>query len=117
MSECSVYSCVYSYVVIEKRIERQAKSQHWRTPKHNIVRLRPRSPRISALEIQEWIHAVLRIPEQNVNMIQIDGTKRQVYIKMTDIEGVQDIKQGTCGQAEYKHTNGEISTVRVNMAV
>jgi hypothetical protein len=35
---------------------------------------------------------------------------------MTDIEGVQDIIQGTCGQAEYKHTNGEISTVSVNMA-
>ena len=30
---------------------------------------------------------------------------------MTDIE----IVQGTGGQAEYKHTNGEISTVSVNM--
>ena len=35
---------------------------------------------------------------------------------MTDIEGVQDIIQGTGGQVEYKHTNGEISTVSVNMA-
>jgi len=78
--------------------------------------LDPSSPRISALQIHEWIHAVLRIPEQNVNMVLIDGTKRQVYIKMTDIEGVQDLIQGTGGQAEYKHTNGEISTVSVNMA-
>ena len=54
----------------------------------------PGSPRISAREIHEWIHAVLRIPEQKVNMIQIDGTKRQVYIKMIDIEGVKDIIQG-----------------------
>jgi len=76
----------------------------------------PGSPRISALEIHEWIHVVLRIPEQKVNMIQIDGTKRQVYIKMTDIEGVQDIIKGTGGQAEYTHTNGEISTVSVNTA-
>jgi hypothetical protein len=76
----------------------------------------PGSPRISALEIHEWVHAVLRIPEQKVNMIQIDGTKREVYIKMTDIENVQDIIQGTGGQAEYKHTNGEISSVSVNMA-
>ena len=76
----------------------------------------PGSPRIYALEIQEWIHAVLRIPEQKVNMIQIDGTKRQVYIKMADIEGQQDIIQGTDGQSEYKHTNGEIATVSVNMA-
>ena len=37
------------------------------------------SPRISALEIHEWVRAVLRIPEQKVNMIQIDGIKRQVY--------------------------------------
>jgi len=49
-------------------------------------------------------------------MIQIDGTKLQVYIKMTDIEGVQDTIQGTGGQAEYKHTNGETSTASVNMA-
>ena len=34
---------------------------------------------------------------------------------MTDIEGVQDIIQGTGGHAEYKHTNGVISTVSVNM--
>ena len=76
----------------------------------------PGSPGISALEIHERVRAVLRIPEQKVNVIQIDGTKQQVYIKMTDIEGVQDIIQGTGGQAEYKHTNGEISSVSVNMA-
>ena len=35
---------------------------------------------------------------------------------MTDIEGVQDIIQGTGGQAEYKRANGEISTVSINMA-
>jgi hypothetical protein len=54
----------------------------------------PGSTRTSALEIHEWIHAVLRIPEQKVNMIQTDGTKLQMYIKMTDIEGVQDVIQG-----------------------
>jgi hypothetical protein len=74
------------------------------------------SIRISALEIHDWIHNILRIPEQKVNMIQIDGTKRQVYIKMTDNEGAQDKIQGTGGQAEYKHANGEISTVGINKA-
>ena len=49
-------------------------------------------------------------------MLQIDGIKRQVYIKMTDIEGVQGIIQGTGRHAEYKHNNGEISTVSVNIA-
>jgi hypothetical protein len=38
----------------------------------------PRSPRISAYEIHEWIHEHLRIQEQEVTMIQIDGPKRQV---------------------------------------
>ena len=35
---------------------------------------------------------------------------------MTDIEDAQDVTQGTGGQAEYKHANGEISTVRINVA-
>ena len=37
-----------------------------------------------------------------------------MYIKMTDIEGGQDIMQSTGGQAEYKQANGEISTVHMN---
>ena len=49
----------------------------------------PESPRISAFEIHEWIHDILRITEQKVNMIQIDGIRRKVYIKMVDIECVQ----------------------------
>jgi len=42
-----------------------------------------RSPTISALDIHEWIYETLRIPEREVRMIQIDGTRRQVYIKLT----------------------------------
>jgi hypothetical protein len=38
------------------------------------------SPPITTYDIHEWIYASLRIPEQNVQMIQIDGIKRQVYI-------------------------------------
>ena len=90
-------------------------SQQGRTPKHNSVHIRPDSHRISALEIHEWIHDILRKPEQKVNKIQIGGIKRQVYIKMTYIEGVQDI-QSTGGKVGYEHAKGEISTVRINMA-
>jgi len=36
----------------------------------------PTSPRISAFDIHEWIHETLRISEQKVSMIQIDGPKR-----------------------------------------
>jgi len=42
------------------------------------------SPRITACDIHEWIHQVLRIPEHTVSMIQTDGTKRHVYIKLID---------------------------------
>jgi hypothetical protein len=39
------------------------------------------SPRITAIEIHDWIYAKMEIPGQEVQMIQIDGTKRQVYIR------------------------------------
>ena len=42
----------------------------------------PKSPRVSAFEIHEWIHGQLRIPEHEVQMLQIDGPRRQVLIKM-----------------------------------
>ena len=99
VSECSVYTCVYFCVIIEKRIERKAPSQHERTSKHDSVHLRPRQPQDFCCQIHDWIHDILRIPKQKVDIIQINGTKRQVYIKMTDIEGAQDIIQGTGVQA------------------
>ena len=34
------------------------------------------SPRISALDIHDWIFEKLAIPETEVRMIQIDGIKR-----------------------------------------
>ena len=71
----------------------------------------PTSPPITAYDINEWIHDVLKIPEYTVTMIQIDGTKRQVYIKMTDKTSVQALLWDTNGQAEYKHLTGELSLV------
>jgi len=54
----------------------------------------PSSPRITAYDIHEWIHATLRISEHIVNMIQMDGTKGQVYIKFVDKEYVQVLLRG-----------------------
>ena len=46
----------------------------------------PKSPRISVLDIHEWIFVQLHLPENVVTMVQIDGTRRQVYIKFTDFQ-------------------------------
>jgi hypothetical protein len=42
----------------------------------------PQSPRITTYEIHEWIYETLKIPGDGVAMIQIDGPKRQVFIKL-----------------------------------
>jgi hypothetical protein len=50
-------------------------------------------------------------------MIPIDGPRRQVYIyiKLVVFACVQALLQDTNGQSEYKHANGEISIVRIEM--
>ena len=49
-------------------------------------------------------------------MIQIDGPRRQVFIKFVEIKYAHDILQTTQGTAEYKHTSGEVPIVRIEMA-
>ena len=75
-----------------------------------------RSPRITAFNIHEWIHAQLRLQEDEIQMIQIDGSHRQVYIKFISADKMQLILQNIQGQQEYKHKNGEISIVKVELA-
>jgi len=76
----------------------------------------PKSPRISALDIHEWIFEQLHVPESVVAIVQTDGTRRQVYIKFTDFQYLQDLLRSTTGQSEYKHANAEISQVKIEMA-
>jgi len=45
----------------------------------------PRSPRISAYDIHEWIHDQVHVREDTVSTIQINGTKCQVFIKFVDL--------------------------------
>jgi len=86
--------------------------------RHNTVvcSFDPKSPRISALDIREWIFEQLHVPENVVTMVQIDGTRHQMYIKFTDFQYLQDLLHSTTGQSEYKHDNGEISQVKIEMA-
>jgi hypothetical protein len=76
----------------------------------------PVSPRITAFDIHEWIYTQSKIAEHSVSMIQIDGTRRQVFIKFTEQTFVHDILHVTNGTIEYKHTSGEISIVRLEIA-
>jgi len=66
----------------------------------------PQSPRISAFEIHEPIHEQLHVSEATVTMVQIDEPRRQVYIKFVDLRYVQDVRQTTEDQSEYKPSNG-----------
>jgi hypothetical protein len=74
------------------------------------------SPKITAYEIHEWIHARLHIELENVSTIQIDGPKRQVYIKVKQAKIVEDIINRTQGTTEYEHDTGEVSKVMISQA-
>jgi DNA polymerase III gamma/tau subunit len=74
------------------------------------------SPRISAFQIHEWIHETLRLEEKDIRMVQIDGLKRQVYIKFTDNTKMQSIYTNITGKTEYRHETREISNVKIEIA-
>jgi hypothetical protein len=75
-----------------------------------------RSPRISALQIHAWIYDSLQILEENVKMVQIDGPKRRVYIKLATSEQMRSLFHSTGEHMDYKHDNGELSSVQVELA-
>ena len=50
-----------------------------------------KSPRISAYEIHDWIHTQTCLNEQELTMVQIDGTKQQVYIKFRENGRMHDV--------------------------
>ena len=75
-----------------------------------------RSPRITAYNMHEWIYAQLRLQEDDIWMIQICGPSRQVYIKFVSAKRMQSTLQNIQGQQEYKHDNGELFIVNVEIA-
>jgi hypothetical protein len=70
----------------------------------------PRSPRISAYQIHESIYKTMGLLEDDVNMIQIVGSKRRVYIKFVNNQRMTRILQDTNGTLPYRHDTGEQST-------
>jgi hypothetical protein len=74
-----------------------------------VCRFDPANSRLNAYEIHEWIHDQLRIPGHVVLMIQIDGTRRQVFIKLSEPKIVDDLSMSTKGQSECKHDGRNIN--------
>ena len=115
LKEVTVRNVVYHSVSVSA--EKRSRNKGIKSERQNIVvcSLDPKSPRISAIDIHEWVFEQLHLPENVVTMVQIDGTRRQVYIKFTDFLYLQDLPHSTTGQSEYKHDNGEISQVKIEM--
>jgi len=79
----TVRSVVYHTVSVSA--EKRSRNKVTMSERQNTVvcSFDPKSPRISALDI---IFEQLHLPENVVTILQIDGTRRQVYIKFTDFQ-------------------------------
>jgi hypothetical protein len=80
------------------------------------VLLTPTVQKISAYDIHEWIYETLRIPDQEVTMVQIDGIKRHVHIKLLTEQMARKIIQDTNERMAYKHPDGLMTTVLTELA-
>jgi hypothetical protein len=58
----------------------------------------------------------MKLPETDIRMIQIDGPRRHVFIKLANTERMQSVLQDTNGQIEFRHDNGELSMVKTEPA-
>ena len=74
----------------------------------------PKSPRISVLNIREWIYAQLHFREE-VRRVQVDGPLRRVFIKSVNNERMREVIR-TQEQLEFLRENGEFSLVQVDIA-
>lgn len=74
------------------------------------------SPRVSAIDIHEWIHDKLRLREQDVTLVQIDGIRGQVTVKVSDTEILETLIDTTKGTVSYERDEGMVSHMRIAMA-
>jgi len=76
----------------------------------------PKSPRITAYQMHECIHEKLKLPENDVRLIQFDGPRRRVLIKFINVARLQAVLRTTQKQLDYIHDNGELSVVYIERA-
>jgi hypothetical protein len=76
----------------------------------------PRSPSITAYHIHKWIYEQLWLQEDEIRKIKIDGPRRRVFIKFVTNEKTQTVLRSTKGRLEYRHEDGEVPKVRIDVA-
>jgi len=81
--------------------------------KYDVCAFGLRSPRISAYEIRELIYAQMCLNEKVVTKAQFDETKRHVHINFRENGRMQDVFCSIGRQVEHRHSNCEISAVRI----
>lgn len=74
------------------------------------------SPKITAFDIHEWIYSTLHLGADDVTNLQIDGPRRQVFIKVKQNKTIEDLMQSTKDESTYIHDTGEISKVGITQA-
>jgi hypothetical protein len=47
-----------------------------------VCSLDSKGPTVLAYDIHEWIHDTMRLTEADVAMVQVDGAKRQIFVKL-----------------------------------
>jgi hypothetical protein len=81
-----------------------------------VVSFNLQSPRTSAYTIHAWVRQQLRLTEDDLRLLQVDGAKRKVYSKFVSEEKMYAVLRETGGTRAYAHENGEISDVRIEIA-
>jgi len=66
--------------------------------------------------MHECIHEKLKLPENDVRLIQFDGPRRRVLIKFINVARLQAVLRTTQKQLDYIHDNGELSVVYIERA-
>jgi len=74
-----------------------------------------RSPRINAFQIHEWLYETLRLTEDDVRVIQIDGPLGKEYVKFVNSERMMRVLQPIQGDLDFYHENRVISKVTVEI--
>ncbi|KAJ4437791.1 hypothetical protein ANN_13729 [Periplaneta americana] len=73
-------------------------------------------PRPEPYLLHEWIYEDLRLMEEQLEMIQLNGVTRQVFIKCTSTNIVEEILERTKGELSFTFSNGQRTKVKIQKA-